>query len=224
MHVHVELAANLTGVHLGVVEVLDVPVQAANETLRAYVQQLSQQALQASTQPLWEQQCQEVRQMLRYGKFKASGRSKPAQEYLLRQLHSEGALPSINGPVDLLNAVSASNNLPISLLSVTKCSTNLYVDRGQPGQKFVFNSAGQEIDLTDLITTFDRQVEPPRPVGTPIKDSMAGKIEPTDRHLVAIVYCPQTASARERCRQATMQLHDGMLQFCSAGGCNLITL
>jgi DNA/RNA-binding domain of Phe-tRNA-synthetase-like protein len=216
MSVCVQISPNLQSLQVGVVEIQGVQVVEASQQLRAFCQQVAQEVLASSQQPQWDRDCQEVRQMLRHGKFKASGRSKPAQEYLLRCVTDEGALPSINAPVDLLNAVSVKCNLPISLLSISKCSDNLWIDRGQAGEQFVFNSAGHAIDLTDLITTYDRSSQPPRPVGTPIKDSMAGKIESTDNHLVAIVYAPNSPSATSRRQQAVELLRSGMLDFCQA--------
>lgn len=217
MAVRVEIAEQLKAkLVVGVVEIIDVDVIASNDELRVFCNEVARSSALQSQQPEWEQQCSEVRQMLRYGKFKASGRSKPAQEYLLRCALTESALPAINGPVDLLNAVSLSCNLPISLLSVGKCSDNLLIDYGKAGEQFIFNSVGHAIDLTDLITVFDRSVEPMRPVGTPIKDSMAGKIEPTDRHLIAIIYTPTSDGAEQRCHAAVERLAEGMKKYCGA--------
>ncbi len=139
---------------------------------------------------------QQVRQMLRHGKFKASGRSKPAQEYLLRCATEENCLPNINAPVDILNTVSLASGLPISLLSIKKCSDQLLVRRGRVGEAYVFNTVGHEIDVQDLVVVCDTSSNQDRPVGSPIKDSMAGKIESSDDHLVAIIYAP-TAAFRE---------------------------
>jgi DNA/RNA-binding domain of Phe-tRNA-synthetase-like protein len=224
MAVRVEIAEQLKAkLVIGVVEVVDVDVVAANDELRAFCDEVARTAAQQSQLPEWEQQCSEVRQMLRNGKFKASGRSKPAQEYLLRCATTDGALPAINGPVDLLNAVSLSCNLPISLLSVGKCSDNLLIDYGKASEQFIFNSVGHAIDLTDLITVYDRSVEPMRPVGTPIKDSMAGKIEPTDRHLIAIIYTPTSDRAKQRSLAAVERLAEGMKRFCGASQAVVIT-
>lgn len=216
MALSVEVSPNLPALQVGIVEVTGVDVTDASSDLRTFCVEVAQEAIANCHLPAWEQQCQEIRQLLRHGKFKASGRSKPAQEYLLRCVTTDGVLPTINAPVDLLNAVSLRCNLPISLLSIDKCSDRLWVDRGQAGEKFVFNSAGHEIDLTDLITTYDVSTQPMRPVGTPIKDSMAGKIDVADRHLVAIIYSPKSETASGRCRLAAELLCSGMLRYCSA--------
>lgn len=213
MSVELTICRSLPSLHVGVLEITGVRVQPASSELIAYCQAVAEQAAQRLNSDEYNDQCQEVRQLLRFGKFKASGRSKPAQEYLAGCIARDGKLPTINGPVDLLNAVSLEANLPISLLSLGKCSRRLHVARGKLGESYVFNSAGQTLDLTDLITTYDASCEPARPVGTPIKDSLAGKIESTDRDLVAIIYCPNAQTTRQRCDLALERLRLGMAKM-----------
>src|SRR5881392_2583557 len=55
-----------------------------------------------------------VRDLLRKGGFKPTGRSKPASEYLLRAV-GDGTLSSINLAVDVCNVVSLHSGLPIDL-------------------------------------------------------------------------------------------------------------
>jgi DNA/RNA-binding domain of Phe-tRNA-synthetase-like protein len=210
MTIQLSICESLPNLHVGVLEIVGVRVQPASEALRKYCEEVAIKAAERFDSKEYNEQCQEVRQLLRFGRFKASGRSKPAQEYLAGCVSRDGHLPSINGPVDLLNAVSLQFNLPISLLSLAKCSRRLHVSRGNAGETYVFNSVGQTLDLTDLITTYDASSEPARPVGTPIKDSLAGKIEATDQDLVAIVYCPNSESARRRCDSALEQLKTRM--------------
>lgn len=213
MAIELTICKSLPNLHVGVLEIAGVHVQPASAALRAYCQHVAQRALERMNDPKYNDHCQEIRQLLRFGKFKASGRSKPAQEYLAGCVARDGQLPTINGPVDLLNAVSLEFNLPISLLSLAKCSRRLHVARGNPGESYVFNSVGQTLDLTDLITVYDASLEPARPVGTPIKDSLAGKIEALDQDLVAIVYCPNAASTRQRCDLALERLNAGMAEM-----------
>src|SRR5437868_5356398 len=58
-----------------------------------------------------------VRQLLRHGGFKPTGRSKPAAEYLLKAA-AEGRLASINVAVDACNATSLHSGLPISVVDM----------------------------------------------------------------------------------------------------------
>src|SRR5262245_38786006 len=56
-----------------------------------------------------------VRDLLRHGGFKPTGRSKPASEYLLKAVR-DGLLTSINLAVDACNVVSLHSGLPISVV------------------------------------------------------------------------------------------------------------
>lgn len=206
----------LSDLMVSTVLVLGVEVQPTGAELQAYAAGVIAQVLERHATAEFDQQCQQVRQMLRHGKFKASGRSKPAQEYLLRCVLQDGKLPNINGPVDLLNAVSLDINLPISLLSLRKCSRRLGISRGRAGDSFLFNSAGQSLDVTDLVVVNDCSGPVPRPVGSPIKDSLAGKIEAEDRELVAVIYSPNNVEAAERCRRGCNLLVDGFQRYCQA--------
>lgn len=218
-NVAITIADEITTLSLGVVVAENVTVQPANNDLRVYANEVAARVLHQQTAAEFEQQCQQVRQLLRFGKFKASGRSKPAQEYLLRCVNQDGGLPVINGPVDLINTVSLDVNLPISLLSLRKCSPQLVVTRGRSGQTFVFNSAGQSLELEDLLIVADASQEEWRPVGSPIKDSMAGKIETNDRDLVALIYAPRNPAAILRCQTAMERLAHGFRDYCQATRC-----
>jgi DNA/RNA-binding domain of Phe-tRNA-synthetase-like protein len=212
--VEVTLSPQLTGLKLGVVTVADVAVFPASQELRAWSDEVARRAATEAELPENEELRQQVRQMLRHGKFKASGRSKPAQEYLLRCATQEHALPNINAPVDILNTVSLQAGLPISLLSIAKCSPLLNLRYGVAGESYVFNSVGQELDATDLIVVCDRSQSPDRPVGSPIKDSLAGKIETGDEHLVAVIYAPNTVLGEGRLKIARNLLVDSFHQYC----------
>src|SRR6185312_1576641 len=58
-----------------------------------------------------------VRELLRHGGYKPTGRGKPASEYLLRAV-GEGALTSINAAVDACNVASLHSGLPISVVDL----------------------------------------------------------------------------------------------------------
>ncbi len=58
-----------------------------------------------------------VRDLLRHGGFKPTGRSKPASENLIKAA-SQQALSSVNVAVDACNAVSLHSGLPISVVDL----------------------------------------------------------------------------------------------------------
>ena len=210
------LDEELSGLQIVTLEVDHVQVAPSSVRLRLWADEAAQWAVEHAQSPDRDKLRQAVRKMLRHGKFKPSGRSKPAQEYLMRCALEEGSLPRINGPVDVLNTASLVGGLPISLLSLDKCSRDLHVRRGRTGEGFVFNSAGQLLDVEDLVVTCDASHTPARPVGSPIKDSMAGKIEPSDTALVALIYAPAGALGTEAAERTAKLLADHLAEFCGA--------
>lgn len=130
-----------------------------------------------------------VRAMLRKGGFKPSGRNKPASEYLA-QAAREGRFPRINNLVDINNLLSLESGLPISLLDADIVGPDPVLRYGRPGEKYVFNPAGQEIDLEGLICICGGSER--TPMGNPIKDSMVAKLKEATRSVVGVIYAPQS--------------------------------
>lgn len=98
-----------------------------------------------------------VRDLLRFGGFKPTGRSKPASEYLIRAA-TEGALGSINPVVDVCNAVSLHSGLPISVVDLDRTEggpNDLRIAIAPKGTSYVFNATGQELDLGGLVALAD---------------------------------------------------------------------
>src|SRR5262249_49155820 len=107
----------------------------------------------------------QVRDLLRHGKYKPTGRGKPASEYL-RQAAREGRFPRIDALVDVNNLVSLESGLPISVLDVERAGARSFVLRhGRPGESYVFNSAGHTIDLQDLLLVASAE----RPLANAVK-------------------------------------------------------
>jgi DNA/RNA-binding domain of Phe-tRNA-synthetase-like protein len=95
-----------------------------------------------------------VRDMLRHGGYKPTGRGKPASEYLVRAA-SDGALGSINAAVDACNAVSLHSGFPISVVDLDRGRGPFRIAIAPEGASYVFNASGQEIDLAGLLCLFD---------------------------------------------------------------------
>jgi DNA/RNA-binding domain of Phe-tRNA-synthetase-like protein len=136
---------------------------------------------------------QAVRDMLRHGGYKPTGRGKPASEYLVRAVE-EGRLESINPAVDACNAVSLHSGLPISLVDVELAVEPLRVGVAAAGEKYVFNRAGQEIDVSGLLCLFDAH----GPCANAVRDSQRTKTRPETTHTLSIVWGVSGHDARLR--------------------------
>lgn len=130
-----------------------------------------------------------VRDMLRHGRYKPTGRGKPASEFLLRAA-LEGTFPRVNGPVDVNNAISLASGLPGSIFDADLSGPHLLLRRGTPGEAYVFNPSGQTIDLEDLLLVCRKAEEGWEPCGNPVKDAMATKVRPETGRVVAVLYAP----------------------------------
>jgi DNA/RNA-binding domain of Phe-tRNA-synthetase-like protein len=114
-----------------------------------------------------------VRALLRQGGFKPTGRSKPASEYLIKAVR-EGLLSSINLIVDACNVVSLHSGLPISVVDSHQLQggdSSLRVGIAPAGSSYVFNAAGQSIDLGGLLCLFDAE----GPCANAVKDAQRTK-------------------------------------------------
>src|SRR6059036_803841 len=81
-----------------------------------------------------------VRDLLRHGGYKPTGRGKPASEYLIRAV-AESALSSINAGVDACNAVSFHSGLPISVVDLDRAKEPFRVGVAPEGSQYVFNAS-----------------------------------------------------------------------------------
>jgi len=124
-----------------------------------------------------------VRAMLRHGGYKPSGRGKPASEYLVRAAE-EGSLGSINLAVDACNAVSLHSGFPISVVDLDCVVPPLSIRLGAPGESYVFNSAGQSIDLEGLLCLCDSS----GPCGNAVKDSQRTKTGAETQRTLSVVW------------------------------------
>lgn len=130
-----------------------------------------------------------VRNMLRFGSYKPTGRGKPASEYLFNAA-LEGNFPFINNIVDINNLVSVEFLLPISLIDLDKTDArNFILRRGKENESYIFNPSGQIIELKDLLLFSSFPGDAPR--GTPIKDSQLTKTDEKTKNAVGVIYAPK---------------------------------
>ncbi len=128
---------------------------------------------------------QAVRDLLRHGGYKPTGRGKPSSEYLVRAA-GEGALGSINLAVDACNAVSLHSGLPISVVDVDRLAGRARVAIAERGTSYVFNASGQEIDVGGLLCLFD----PDGPCANAVKDAQRTKTSDATRRALSVIWAP----------------------------------
>jgi DNA/RNA-binding domain of Phe-tRNA-synthetase-like protein len=136
-----------------------------------------------------------VRDLLRWGGYKPTGRGKPASEYLVRAA-GEGALGSINLAVDACNAVSLHSGLPISVVDLDLARAPFRVGIAPAGSSYVFNLAGQEIDLGGLLCLFDAD----GPCANPVRDSQRTKTRAEATATLSLIW--GVVGHEERLREA----------------------
>ncbi len=137
-----------------------------------------------------------VRDLLRAGGYKPTGRGKPASEYLVRAA-TEGALGSINLAVDACNAVSLHSALPISVVDLDLATPPFRIAVAPAGAAYVFNASGQEIDLGGLLCLFDAA----GPCANAVRDSQRTKTGAGTTRTLSVVWAP--AGHEERLASAT---------------------
>jgi DNA/RNA-binding domain of Phe-tRNA-synthetase-like protein len=126
-----------------------------------------------------------VRDVLRFGGYKPTGRGKPASEFLFGAAKERG-LPRVNNLVDINNLVSLTSALPVSIFDRQKLGGDTRIRFGRAGEKYVFNGSGQEMNISGIPVVCRAAND--EPVGNAVKDSMLAKVGPDTRQVVAVVY------------------------------------
>lgn len=144
-----------------------------------------------------------IRDMLRHGGYKPTGRSKPASEYLLRA-HGEGSLGPINAAVDACNAVSLHSGVPISVVDLDRVQEPLSIRCAPADASYVFNAAGQSISLGGLVCLYDAV----GPCANAVKDAQRTKTSDTTRRTLSILWSDRSLAEHT---QAALQLYHSLL-------------
>ena len=124
-----------------------------------------------------------VRDLLRHGGYKPTGRGKPASEYLIRAV-TEGALGSINAAVDACNVVSLHSGLPISVVDLDRAKEPFRIGLAPADATYVFNASGQTIDVEGLLCLFDAD----GPCANAVKDSQRTKTTPATTRTLSVIW------------------------------------
>ena len=185
MTVPLRIDADAPDLLLGVVEASGVTVGPSPPALAAEIDALLAERAAGTAVP--ETLRTAVRDLLRRGGYKPTGRGKPASEFLA-QAAARGEFPRISNVVDVCNLLSLASGLPISLLDVGRAlgdAAGLVVRLGREGETYVFNAAGHAIDVAGLLCVA-RDAGPP--LANAVKDSMESKIRDDTRDVLGVVW------------------------------------
>ena len=132
-----------------------------------------------------------VRDLLRQGGYKPTGRGKPSSEYLLG-VAAEGPLPAINVAVDACNLVSLHSGLPISVVDLERAREPLSIAVAPAGSSYVFNVSSQTIDLGGLLCLFDAD----GPCANAVKDAQRTKTSAATTRTLSVVWGTSALAGR----------------------------
>jgi DNA/RNA-binding domain of Phe-tRNA-synthetase-like protein len=208
----VEVRVEVPGVAIGWVVASDCRVTLSPPDLAEEIRAEVARAREASESAQTMARRAAVRDLLRFGRYKPTGRAKPASEYLLHVAVS-GELPAINTLVDINNLVSLASVLPISVFDLEKAWAEAFlVRRGRPGESYIFNASGQVIDLEDLLLT--ARLPADSPCASPVKDAQATKTSLETTEALALVYAP--ASLARAAEDAARRMATLIARHCGA--------
>lgn len=145
-----------------------------------------------------------VRDLLRAGGYKPTGRGKPASEYLIRAT-AENTLSSINAAVDACNVVSLHSGLPISVIDLDKAKPPFEVKLAAKDTAYVFNASGQTIDVEGLLCLFDADGA----CANAVKDSQRTKTSPQTTRTLTVIWGSNALPGRT---QAALTWYRDVLQ------------
>src|SRR5205823_5844950 len=94
--------------------------------------------------------------------------------------------------VDVCNAVSLHSGLPVSVVDLDRARPPLRVGVAPAGATYVFNAAGQAIDLGGLLCLFDAD----GPCANAVKDAQRTKTGPDTRRTLTLIWGTSALSGR----------------------------
>ena len=189
---------------LGIVEITGGTLGESSAELQQACSELATQVC-AEDFSLDEGRRSSVRKVLKLAGFSATGRNKPAQEFLLADVRERGAFNLINNCVDVNNYVSLKHCLPISILDAGKLDGRLTARIANEGEGYVFNNAGHLIDMKKSICLCRGEGDG-EPTGGPVKDSMATKIFEGATDYIAVLYASTEGFSRDDVQAAVDEM------------------
>ena len=189
---------------VGVLEAANVTVKPSSESYRTLINAAVGKFL--SPDFIFPDHMQKgIRSLLKTFGFHPSGRSRPASEFLFKDLQNRGEFNFINNVVDINNHFSLISHLPISVIDTDKSGLELCLRVGFDDESYVFNREGHEISLKKLLV-IARQGSDRAAVGSPVKDSQATKVFAETKNLAFFVYTSTNITEVDELHQLLNQM------------------
>jgi len=141
-----------------------------------------------------------IRSLLKTFGFHPSGRSRPASEFLFKDLQNRGSFNFINNVVDINNHLSLVSHLPISTFDLDKSGYDLCLRVGFDDESYIFNREGQNLSLKKLLVVA-RHGGDNAAIGSPVKDSQATKVFEETANIAVIIYSSGNITSEEDMQQ-----------------------
>jgi DNA/RNA-binding domain of Phe-tRNA-synthetase-like protein len=136
--------------------------------------------------------------------FRAAGtdptRYRPSSEALIRRVLKGEGLPAIHPLVDLNNCLSVELAVPCGVAGEGSFTPPVVLRAGQPGESYESLRGPFNLEGKPLLADAEG------PFGTPITDSLRGKVQEETRVAWIVAYLPAGVVARERCGEVLAEL------------------
>ncbi len=175
-----------TLLRIGMIEAFDIKVKDSSARYQTRVNREIQPFLGADF--IFPDHMQKgIRSLLKSTGFHPSGRSRPASEFLCKDLQNRGQFNFINNVVDINNHISLYSHLPISVFDLDKAGQDLCIRLGLDDETYIFNREGQILSLKKLMVVA-RHGADRSAIGSPVKDSQDTKVFAETRNIVVFIY------------------------------------
>ncbi len=174
---------------LGLVHAASVQFAPASDALNAEIE-AAEARVRADPTVYPEHVRTTMRDVLRVGGYKPTGRGKPASELLLA-MAQQGGLPRIGNLVEINNLTSLESAFPISIFDTELLGPGPVVRFGRAGESYVFNNAGHAMDLAGLPVVCRASGEA---VGNAVRDSMQTKVRESTRGVLVVLWGARSLS------------------------------
>lgn len=205
---------------VGILEAFNVAVKASSQAYKGLVED-EVKPFAASDYIYSDKMQKGVRSLLKTWGYHPSGRSRPASEFLFKDLQNRGSFNFINNIVDINNHVSLMTNLPISVFDMEKSGTQLCLRVGGDDEEYVFNREGQVLSLKKLLVVAKQSGEP---IGSPVKDCQATKVFEPTKSIVFVVYSSSTLTSKDEMNGILEKIGKYLVQEASATDISMAVL